>query len=331
MRIDELVSLFEQGRRRHLVLGDADAGVLVGLDLEGRIYAFLDGAVVNRVNPDAILQQSHAGQYHNPGGDGFWPAPEGSRVGYFYAAGEWRVPPGLSGARYRVLHQDDKSAAIAAEIDLINNDGVGVPVEFQRDISVESSPDAMTLTVGDSIRYLGKALLRQGDARIAPWTLSQFDTSAGMEVVFPGVPEACVFDLYDPADELRWGDGDRWHVKTEGGTRFQIGLAPQVDWIELHIPQRNPSTGSFDVAQDRSGQALRIRRCSDPAPDGWSYADIADRPPQEPPADAPTRYSIYNDATDFMEIEAAGPCLTEFAPGAAIGHRVVTEFRCGQP
>ena len=37
--------LFEKGRRRCLTVGDADAGVLIGLDLEGRLYAYHDGDV----------------------------------------------------------------------------------------------------------------------------------------------------------------------------------------------------------------------------------------------------------------------------------------------
>ena len=114
MRIEELVDLFNRARRRCLMLGESGAGVLIGLDLEGRIYAFHDGNVIHRTNPDAVLSQSHAEQYHNPGGDGFWPAPEGSCFGYFYSTGAWRVPPGLTGARYRVLSSEKNAAQKAA-------------------------------------------------------------------------------------------------------------------------------------------------------------------------------------------------------------------------
>ena len=53
---------------------------------------------MNRVNPDAIAGLSTREAYLNPGGDGLWPAPEGTCFGYQYATGDWRVSPGLSSA-----------------------------------------------------------------------------------------------------------------------------------------------------------------------------------------------------------------------------------------
>ncbi len=88
-------ALKKAGKRSHL-LGDFRAGVIVALDVEGRWFAVLDGEVLNRVNPEAIAGQSKREQYLNPGGDGLWPAPEGTNLGYEYSTGSWRVPPGLT-------------------------------------------------------------------------------------------------------------------------------------------------------------------------------------------------------------------------------------------
>ena len=311
MRLEELIRLHDEGRKRYVVLRESGGGVLVALDLEGRIFSFFDGEVVSRVNADAVLKESHAGEYQNPGGDALWPAPEGSRVGYLYSTGEWRVPPGLSGARYRVLSQKENSAHIRAEIDLVTSLGHGVPTAFDRAIRVTTEPGRLNLTVTDSIEYLGARELSPSEARLAPWTLSQFDTSPGMEVVFPEVSAESIHDFYEPSDELRELKDGLWHVKTEGGRRFQIGMAAAVPWIELRVPWQNAT----------------IRRTAAPLPEGQRYIDIADSAPADAPGDFAARYSVYNDAGSFMEIEAAGPCFDRLARGAAVSHEVVTEFR----
>jgi hypothetical protein len=313
VKIQEWTDLFQQGRRRCVCVGDPDSGALVGLDLEGRVFVFHDGEVIHRTNPDAVLSESHADEYLNPGGDGFWPAPEGSVFGYEYVTGQWRVPPGLSGARFRVLLQEPNRVVVRAEIDLINDKGIGLPLAFQREVAVHCQPRAITLTLVDSIEYLGAAPLDADAVRLAPWTLSQFDTSPGMEVVFPKAPPASIRDFYEPSDERRRLDGDLWHVAIGPGKRFQLGLGPDVDWIELRVPERN----------------LRVRRTNQPIDGGDRYIDIADRAPDQPPSTFAARYSIYNDAGDFMEIEAAGPGAERLASGTVVSHRIVTDFAFG--
>ena len=110
MTIQELLERFERGTKRAHVIGGEKAGVVAGLDLEGRLYAVLNGEVLNRVNPQALAGISSQQAYLNPGGDGLWPAPEGTCMGYLYATGGWRVPPGLSGARYRLTQSAANSA-----------------------------------------------------------------------------------------------------------------------------------------------------------------------------------------------------------------------------
>lgn len=198
-----------------------------------------------------------------------------------------------------------------AELDLINNVGRGLPVAFERDVSVSGISQGMRLVVQDTIRYLGAEPLAEQIVKLAPWTLAQFDASPGMEVVFPAVPDASISDFYEPSDTLREKEGDLWHVRTEGGQRFQLGLAPDVDWIELRIPQRN----------------LCIRRSAPPLSASLHYTDIADRPLTEAPSNFAVRYSIYNDASDFMEIEAAGPSAPVLTPGLTLAHAVTTDYK----
>ena len=72
MNAKQILKAFDRaGKRVHLV-GDLKAGVIAALDVEGRLFAVLDGEVLNRVNPEAITGQSTREHYFNPGGDGLF-------------------------------------------------------------------------------------------------------------------------------------------------------------------------------------------------------------------------------------------------------------------
>ena len=98
MTCNELLTLFADAKKRCHLIGTPAAGVIAGLDQEGRLYAVLNGDVLNRVNAPAILGTSSREAYLNPGGDGLWPAPEGTTLGYEYSTGAWAVPPSVAHA-----------------------------------------------------------------------------------------------------------------------------------------------------------------------------------------------------------------------------------------
>ena len=305
-----LKALAKAGRRAHLV-GDLDAGVIVTLDMEGRWFALLDGEVLNRVNPDATAGRSTREEYLNPGGDGLWPAPEGTSLGYQYATGAWRVPPGLSAARYRVVRAAAQSATIQAEVDLVNNRGTGVPCVFQRRIAVIPGLKAVTVRVEESITYLGRVPRRRADCLLAPWTLCQFDCGPECEVVFPCSRKASVWDLYDqPSEEQRTWGGRLCRTRTDGSQRYQIGIDASVPWIELRDPRRG----------------LTVRRKTTALPAGQSYIDIRDAAPNISPGRKGVRYSVYSDTANFMEIEAAGGCTAILRPNTEMSVAVSTRF-----
>lgn len=312
MRAQELLRLFAEGHKRCHLVGTEAAGVVAGLDLEGRLYAVLQGEVLNRVNPQALLGTSTRAGYLNPGGDGLWPAPEGSGLGYEYATGHWRVPPGLSGARYWLKEGTDSAATICAEVDLINAAGLGIPAAFERRVAVSAtSANALTMTVVESITYLGERTLSRQQALLVPWTLAQFDCGPGCEVVFPALPERAPWDLYDsPSDHQRRHDGQRWRTRTDGGERYQLGIGPEVDWLEYRDPRRG----------------LVVRRSAEPLPSHLAYIDIADRAPTESPTARQVRFSVYSDPAGFMEIEAAGGAPAELTPGATLAVTVKTTY-----
>jgi hypothetical protein len=311
MNGNELIELFKKGGKRCHVIGTSENGVIAGLDLEGRLYTVMDGTVMNRVNSAAILGITTRSGYLNPGGDGLWPAPEGTCLGYQYGTGNWRVPPGLTGARFLVTEQAAYQARIEAEIDLINASGAGIPAIFSRDVSVAADNNCLTVKAVESIQYVGAKTFNRAECMLAPWTLCQFDCGPGCEVVFPATADADIWDLYDPSDDSRYVKDGLVHTRTDGSKRYQIGIGAPVPWIELRLPHKK----------------LKIKRSALKLPENQDYIDIADAAPSSRPSDKGTRYSVYSDMNGFMEIEAVGGCPRVIEPGMVLSVEVMTEYR----
>ena len=303
----ELIELFKQGEKRYCLTGTIENGVIAGLDLEGRFFTIINGEVVSRVNPEAILGITDRTGYINPGGDGLWPAPEGTCLGYEYAASDWRVPPGLTGAKYKIIESSENHLLIEAEVDLINASGLGIATIFRRDLTISG---LMAVKVIESIEYIGTKKLSINECMLAPWSLAQFDCCPGCEVIFPEVDASEVWDMYDLSDECRFVKDGFWHAKTDGKARYQIGLGVEVPWIELQLPSKK----------------LKVRRTAKPLASGQNYIDIIDAPPTDLPGDKVVRYSVYTDTDGFMEIEAAGGCPQIFEPNTTMSVEILTEF-----
>src|SRR5690606_20556850 len=163
MKIETVIRAFKDAKKRFHLVGDYDFGTLVALDIEGRLYSIIDGEVVNRINIESIYNDSYGGRYFNPGGDGLWPAPEGSTLGFNYSSGTWQIPSGIRSARYYVEEFTEKSVVISAEIGLINNMGLGVPSIFRRQITLDKTNRSFVLLVKESITYVG---LRSEERRV---------------------------------------------------------------------------------------------------------------------------------------------------------------------
>jgi hypothetical protein len=311
MKATHILKAFAKAGKQVHVVGDLDAGVIIALDLEGRLFAVLDGEVLNRVNLDAIAGESTQKLYLNPGGDGLWPAPEGTSRGYQYSTGTWRVTPGLRAARYLVTQAAKNSAEVVAEVDLINAQGRGIPTLFKRRITLTPGRQSVTLRTVESISYLGQSPLRRTDCLLAPWTLCQFDSGPECEVVFPCTRKAAVWDLYDdPGDSQREWRGGLCRTATNGSQRYQIGIGAEVPWIEFQDARRG----------------LVVRRRAGRLPAGQSYIDIRDATPRVAPARKGVRYSVYSDTANFMEIEAVGGCPAVIRSNAEMSIEVNTRF-----
>ena len=305
----ELIGLMLQSQRRAEVTGTLENGVIAALDLEGRLYTVVNGRVLNRVVPSAILNRSNKSAYLNPGGDALWPAPEGNCYGYEYASGSWRVPPAITGAVWEVVEQSENKTVIRAEIDLVNNQQLGIPCEFERHIEIERSENSLIQHVTETIRYIGTRTLTKGEFSLAPWSLCQFDSGRGCIVKMPPPEEGDILDMYESSLSHRRISGDKYVVDTQTDFRFQLGLSQNIPWIEFI-----------------SGNDFRVRRTVGKLPPGQNYIDIADVSPEQLPSDFGIKLSVYCDPSGFMEMEACGGCSDTLLPGTELSVKITTEY-----
>ncbi|MFA6929542.1 MAG: hypothetical protein WCT05_04390 [Lentisphaeria bacterium] len=311
MKLIDLIQLLERGKRRYHLVGDLKHGTVIALDIEGRLFSYLDGEVLNRVNPEAFSDFSSRTAYLNPGGDGFWPAPEGSRLGYEYSTGSWRVPPSLTNARWQVLEKTKTAALVGAEVDLINSEGRGIPCLFTRHITLENCSNQLTQKVTEKIQYLGRETLTQEQALLAPWSLCQFDCDADSQVRLPPCPSSEIWDMYSPESTVhRQLHPEGWQVCMKTDFRFQLGLSEQVSGLEFCDFRRK----------------FKVQRTAEPLAEGLSYIDIADQDPTNQPNGRPVRFSAYCDPSGFMEIEAAGGTPKCLEPEAVTALQITTVF-----
>src|SRR5699024_11014227 len=198
-----------------------------------------------------------------------------------------------------------------AEIDLINNKSLGLPTVFRREIKLERTKSSFVLLVKESIIYLGLASLSNSQSLLAPWTLSQFNCGPGSEAVFPGHSKTLVWDLYkDSGVDKLWFEDDVYHIPTEGSHRFQIALDDEVPWIQFIDHARN----------------LKVKRATQSFGNSGDFIDISDKPYNVPPGKKGVQYSIYNDNTGFMELEAVGRCPEIILPETELSVLISTEF-----
>lgn len=305
-----LIAFANAGKRVHLI-GDKEAGVIVALDMEGRLFTVIEGQVLNRVNPDAISEISSIKKYLNPGGDVLWPAPEGTMLGYQYSTGEWRVPPGIRSLRYMIDTFNKKEVIIKGDVDLINNKGLGIPTIFQRQIGIVTGKKSITVNVADSITYRGCIELQKENCLLAPWSLCQFDSGPDCEVVFPCSSKSSVWDLYDDSSisQRQWTK-ELCRTSTDGTMKYQIGLDKKVSWIRYYNHQ-------YGLTVERTAKDISKEQ---------SYIDIRDASPKILPSPKGVRFSVYSDPTDFMEIESVGGCPVSISPGTEVSLYTITHF-----
>jgi len=306
----ELIDLLEKAHRRPHLTGTVENGVIAALNMEGRLFAVVNNKVINRVVPSAIMNRSNKDAYQNPGGDTLWPAPEGTIFGYEYNTGKWRVPPSVTGAVWEVISVTENISVIRTETDLVNNLQLGIPCEFERIIQIKNIDNGLNLNVNEIIRYIGTKKLNKGEFLLAPWSLCQFDSGDSGKVTMPQPGKDDVWDMYEPSDNQRKMINGRYIIDTKTDKRFQLGLSENIPWIEYTL-----------------GGQYWVKRYTGVLPEGQSYIDISDAPPDSKPSGRGIKLSVYCDPSGFMEIEACGGCPEYLEPGTELSTVVSTEYR----
>lgn len=312
MKLNELISLFESSQRPYHLYGTENSGCIVALDIEGRIFTYLNGRVLSTVRAEAFTSISDINTYYNPGGDVLWPAPEGSRLGYEYSTNTWRVPPGLTNARWQVIKNDGDKVIVSAEVDLINAESKGIPCIFTREISQEYCENELIQNVRESIEYIGKETYTSNQVLLAPWSLCQFDCHAESELRLPACNEAEIWDLYSPESKKHWQKTDNgWRIAMKTDFRFQLGLSEKVEYLEFVDKRNNYS----------------VLRRAEPIADNLSYIDISDQDPRNEPDGKAVVLSAYCDPSGFMEVEAAGGSAKILEPNTESCLNICTIFK----
>jgi hypothetical protein len=309
MTSQELIDLLSQAKRRVHIIGNRDNGIIAALDLEGRLFAILNGRVLNKVVPSSIINRSNKKLFLNFGGDALWPAPEGTCLGYEYGTGTWRVPPAITGAVWEVISFKDDEAVIRAEIDLVNNLQIGIPCEFERHILIERRSNVLIQNVTEVIRYIGKKKLIKGEFLLAPWSLCQFDSGQGGKVILPQPSNDDIWDMYGSSLSQRGMSEGKYIVNTKTDKRFQVALGENGSWIEYKF-----------------GNDFRVRRSAGPLAPGQKYIDISDTSPDQFPSDKGVKLSVYCDPSGFMEIEACGGCPEVLIEGTEMSVKITTQY-----
>lgn len=306
----ELTGLLDRAHRRSHLAGTPENGIIAALDLEGRLFAVVNGKVINRVVPSAIINRSNKNGYLNPGGDALWPAPEGTCFGYEYATGSWRVPPAITGAVWEVVSSTSDSAVIRAEVDLVNNLQTGMPCEFERHVTVRLNNDIFIQDVTEIIRYTGRKPLLRGEFLLAPWSLCQFDSGEGCRVLMNEPAPEDIWDLYSSSLSKRGISQGIYTVDAETDFRFQLGLGKNVGWIRYV-----------------KGNEFSVKRYTGRITGELQYIDISDIPPDRFPSSRGVSLSIYCDPSGFMEIEACGGSPEKLEPGTETSVNIITEYQ----
>jgi len=293
-----------------VVLGEEDCGVVVLTSGEGRIFTVLEGKVVSRVVEGALHAPS-PGKDISAGGDVLWIGPEGTRHGYFYSGGDWRIPAGLCGTRYRVEGVSrDMLRMKTAELDFKNCQGRRVELTLAREIRMVPGEEGVGYETTEIVELRGQDVFARDPVRLAPWTLSQYDATDASVVTYRVPPDDRWCDVYNPVADALTVDSGRATLKVNGRRRFQVILAPPADEIAL-LREGLVVTRTFLDASD--GDAIDIR-------------DLDPGGAQDNPF--PARMSVFNSDEGFLELEAAGTCPETLAPGTTLTMRIRTV--CGK-
>lgn len=271
----------------------------IASELGGRVFTELCGYSLHRIDLEHAVDTGP--DFHNIGGNNFWPAPEGGPLGFNYRGNEWYVQDSINRQPFEVTSSSVNSISISKTIPLINRAGTMIETEMTREVTLERElpmlsgyavEGSISYKTHDSLRILNPVSINEG--LIASWSLEQFEASDNT-VAFcqTEAPRQSInLDYYDdPGSRIAYTDTG-FIYKTDGLSKGQIGIkkASQADCIGFY---------------DFSAKLLCIRK--NITKSGGVYFNIADNDQPQGPYSAADNYSIFNSDSGLFELETIGP------------------------
>ena len=273
-----------------------DGMVYLAPQLQGRIFASLDGEVLHRFDA-ALAEDPSPDDFNNLGGNSLWPAPEGGEFAFNYPAdgSPWRVQAGINSAK---SHLSGDGTAMSRTVALENRKGVRSELLHLREVSprkgfgaefglrevVYSSRDTLRLTVP----------LPADSFLVAAWSLEQFDLGKNITAFGTLARSAKLNDDFygDIAANTRYVPGG-FVFSLAGVEKLQIGVPENAGctMIGAWLPERELLILRRIVS---CGEGRRINFADNEQPQGvFSAADA---------------YSVfYGAGAKFFELETLAP------------------------
>ena len=277
-------------------LPSGDGAVYLAPQLQGRIFASLDGELLHRFDAE-LAQNPSPDDFNNLGGNSLWPAPEGGEFAFNYPANgsPWRVQPGINSA---VSKLSSDGTAMSRTIALENRKGVRSELLHLREVSIRSGFGAeyglkeIVYSSRDTLRLT--VPLPADSFLVSAWSLEQFDLGENI-TAFGTLATGTKLngDFYgDIAPNTRYVPGG-FVFKLAGDEKLQIGVPESAGctMIGAWLPERELVILRRIVG---CGEGRRINFADNEQPGGvFSAADA---------------YSVfYGAGAKFFELETLAP------------------------
>ncbi len=289
-----------------------DGTVYVSGELQGRIFAELNGRLLHRLDVALAANPSPA-EFNNLGGNSLWPAPEGGPFAFNYPpdGGAWYVQEGINSVPSRPLAD---VFGVQKDIRLVNRKGVEGELYHRRVVTPVETEHARKYGLkGLAYRVEDSLTLREplSDFLVAAWSLEQFELTPKTFAFGKLAQPRLHGDFYsDPMLYIDWATNGCFRFRFEAQERLQVALPETAgpEYVGAFVPENN---------------LLIIRKICDC--DTGVRIDIADNDQPRGPFAERDAYSIfYGPDAHFFELETIAPVHLDSA-GRAIGSRLVSE------
>ena len=278
------------------VLPAGDGKVYLAPQLQGRIFASLDGEVLHRFDAE-LAAHPLPDDFNNLGGNSLWPAPEGGEFAFNYPAdgSPWRVQAGINSA---VSQLSADGTAMSRTIALENRKGVRSEVLHRREVAPrpgfgkEYGLREVVYSCRDTLRLTFP--LPADSFLVSSWSLEQFDLGKNITAFGTLGPGAKLNgDFYgDIAPNTRYVPGG-FVFKLAGEEKLQIGVPESAGctMIGAWLPER---------------ELVILRRIADCG--AGRRINFADNDQKDGVFSAADAYSVfYGAGAKFFELETLAP------------------------